>query len=279
MVDCWNSIVVDDNMYQEVGKTIFIDRDIYNALGQVKGKGMGKKFFNYLCDVNFLPKRGNINNVVEVDVKTKEGKAFCKKAILEELDRGFKLNDKGIYWELAREEQMRLLEELQEIIPAYKDKKLSFFLKEFNFTYKYGERIKNWASVWIYKENNLSFEEIIKIKEDIIQNWETYKEYSDINEIGALDEKGFFVYGIKKNNRIIYIGETERSLKERWFEHITTIGGKWFLGATFIILYNGKEIYNRRSLQELEKELIEYFKPVLNKEGVVIDYQFKDSYE
>lgn len=90
MVDCWNSIVVDDNMYQEVGKTIFIDRDIYNALGQVKGKGMGKKFFNYLCDVNFLPKRGNINNVVEVDVKTKEGKAFCKKAILEELDRCFR---------------------------------------------------------------------------------------------------------------------------------------------------------------------------------------------
>ena len=51
------------------------------------------------------------------------------------------------------------------------------------------------------------------------------------------------------------------------------------MGTTFIILYNGKEIYNRRNRQELEKELIEFFKPVLNKEGVVIDYQFKDSYE
>lgn len=278
IVDCWNSIVTDDSMYQEVGKTIFIDRDIYNALGQVKGKGMGKKFFNYLCNVNFLPKRGNINNVVEVDSKTEEGKAFVKKTILEELNRCFKLNDKGIYWELAKEEQMRFLEDLQEMIPSYKDKKLSFFLKEFNFTYKYGERIKNWSNILIYKENNLSFEEIIKIKENIIQNWETYKEYSDINEIGALNEKGFFIYGIKKNNRIIYIGETERSLKERWFEHITTVSGKWSFGATFIILYNGKEIYNRRNLQELEKELIEYFKPSLNIEGVVIDYKFKDSY-
>lgn len=280
MVDCWNSIVVDDTMYQEVGKTIFIDEDIYNVLGQVRGKGMGRSFFNYLCDVKFLPRKCSI---VKIDSEKIEDKDFCKKSILEKLERCFSLNDKGAYWELAKAEQIRFLKELQEMIPDYKDQKLSFFLKEFNFIYKYVKRIETWADIRIYKEEyekkSLSFEEIIKIKENIIQNWKTYKEYSDINEIGALKEYGFFIYGIKKKNKIIYIGETERSLKERWFEHLVKISGKWSLGATFIILYNGKEIYNRRNLQELEKELIEYFRPLLNKEGVTIPYQFKDNYD
>ena len=272
LVDCWNSVVTSDDMFSEnpALKEVYIDSAIYEKLRDTQLPGMGKRFFGYKCNVEFYPRY----KTYDIDFKEETNNNY-QLLLLKALREDFKecWNAEEGTWILQREAQYELLKIFRYNFRFEMNKPLSFFLKQSGLQYNYIDKNGGWADIRIFKAYKGI--DLNKIKQEILSSWEERNEYSDINEIGKLTKPGLYVYGIKKDGKIIYIGETTRNLKTRWFEHICGSNGKWEVGATFIILYDGKEIRDNQQLQTLEKMLIEEFKPRRNIEGVVFPYKYQ----
>lgn len=110
------------------------------------------------------------------------------------------------------------------------------------------------------------------------------KKQSDNNKY-----KGY-IYGIRIDNELAYIGKTIRPIKERIAEHIECIMNeninnsqqnylykamRLCQGYKFEILFQQEEIDNH-SLEMIEKTLIENIKPKFNYEGVKVPYRFSE---
>ena len=100
-----------------------------------------------------------------------------------------------------------------------------------------------------------------------------------------------FIYRIIVDNKIVYIGKTTRSLKKRIEEHIECVlnpninnsqqnylykAMRSCQGYRFEIVYESHGLITNRELEELEKAMIEGFKPDFNYEGVKVPYRFSD---
>ena len=100
-----------------------------------------------------------------------------------------------------------------------------------------------------------------------------------------------YVYGIKIDNKLVYIGKTIRPIQDRISEHIECVldetienSQQKYLykamrecqGYKFEIMAVHEEIDNH-SLEMIEKALIENMKPEFNYEGVKVPYRFSGS--
>ena len=99
-----------------------------------------------------------------------------------------------------------------------------------------------------------------------------------------------YIYGIKIDNKLVYIGKTIRPIKDRISEHIECVldetienSQQKYLykvmrecqGYKFEIMAVHEEIDNH-SLEMIEKALIENIKPEFNYEGVKVPYRFSE---
>lgn len=143
---------------------------------------------------------------------------------------------------------------------------------------------KEWIDKSIEKWNNSPKQKRIELKpsKEIIPPTVSIKEIKD----------KAYIYGIKIDGELCYIGKTFRNLKERISEHIECIydenkGGnqqnylykamrECKIGYKFEILYESHNVINNHELEQIEKTLIENIKPKYNYEGVKVPYRFSE---
>lgn len=150
----------------------------------------------------------------------------------------------------------------------------------------------------LMKEHSLEQENFEKKKkefEEACNNKDMKRAKEILNENITLTSgknKGY-IYGIKIDNELVYIGKTIRPLKERISEHIECMLNKNIKNSQQNYLYkamrecNGykfeviKEFsnINNYDLELKEKQLIEEFRPKYNYEGVKVDYRFSSEAE
>lgn len=101
-----------------------------------------------------------------------------------------------------------------------------------------------------------------------------------------------YVYGIKVDGELVYIGKTIRPLKERIKEHIECMLDRTInnnqqkylyeamrlceIGYKFEVLYESQNKISNHELEMIEKVLIENIKPKYNYEGVKVPYRFTE---
>ena len=105
-------------------------------------------------------------------------------------------------------------------------------------------------------------------------------------------KKNAYIYGIKVDGELVYIGKTYRDLKERISEHIECMLDESInnsqqnylykamreceIGYKFELLYESHNVISNYELETIEKSLIENIKPKFNYEGVKVPYRFSE---
>lgn len=108
----------------------------------------------------------------------------------------------------------------------------------------------------------------------------------------SIVKKNAYIYGIKIDNELVYIGKTYRDLKERISEHIECMLDESInnsqqnylykamreceIGYKFELLYESHNAIGNYELEKIEKSLIENIKPKFNYEGVKVPYRFSE---
>lgn len=142
------------------------------------------------------------------------------------------------------------------------------------------------------QQNRIKENKVIRVKiqdeyeqefDEMINYEYEYGKQSDI-------KNNCYIYGIKVDGELVYIGKTTRTLQERIKEHIGCVLDKTIsnsqqkylyeamrtcqIGYKFEILYESHNIISNHELEVIEKSFIENMKPKYNYEGVKIPYRF-----
>lgn len=160
-------------------------------------------------------------------------------------------------------------------------------------------QIKNYVTIIIDKI--VPTDELVNKNQERINDWfirleeekkQKQQENKKQEEPKEVERKNAYIYGIKIDGELVYIGKTIRDLKERISEHIneslnlkSNNSQKDYLykamreasyGYKFEILYESHNIISNHDLECIEKSLIENIKPKFNYEGVKVPYRFSE---
>lgn len=162
-------------------------------------------------------------------------------------------------------------------------------------------QIKNYVTIIIDKI--VPTDELVNENQERINNWfirleeekkqkqqQEEEENKKQEKPKETERKNAYIYGIKIDGELVYIGKTIRDLKERISEHIneslnlkSNNSQKDYLykamreanyGYKFEILYESHNVISNYDLEGIEKSMIENIKPKFNYEGVKVPYRF-----